>query len=133
MEGSMILLVEKNSPREIAQVIDAVMKMRSIAAVASTTPATVAGIGSVSVSTSAIIECKKRAKKSTATSKNAHAETSPRAAGSIALTCTFHSWMAFRSADYYSPIFNLSSRRAFPNPLLERGRTIIEGQVEHPC
>ncbi|THV94269.1 mating-type protein MAT alpha 1 [Aureobasidium pullulans] len=97
MPGSMILLIEKNLPKEIAQVIDAVMKMRSIAAVASTTPATVAGIGYVSVSTSAIIERKKRATQSNAASKNAHAETSPRAAGSIAPTCTLHSWMAFRS------------------------------------
>ncbi|TIA34901.1 mating-type protein MAT alpha 1 [Aureobasidium pullulans] len=97
MPGSMILLIEKNSPKEVAQVIDAVMKMRSIAAVASTTPATVAGIGYVSVSTSAIIERKKRATQSNAASKNAHAETSPRAAGSIAPTCTLHSWMAFRS------------------------------------
>ncbi|THX50181.1 mating-type protein MAT alpha 1 [Aureobasidium pullulans] len=96
MPGSMILLIEKNSPKEIGQVIDAVMKMRSIAAVASTTPATVAGIGYVSVSISAIIERKKRATQSTAASKNAHAETSPRAAGSIAPTCTLHSWMAFR-------------------------------------
>lgn len=95
MPGSMILLIEKNSPKEIGQVIDAVMKMRSIAAV--TTPATVAGIGYVSVSISAIIERKKRATQSTAASKNAHAETSPRAAGSIAPTCTLHSWMAFRS------------------------------------
>ncbi|THZ67041.1 hypothetical protein D6C88_08194 [Aureobasidium pullulans] len=97
MPGSMILLIEKNSPKEIAQVIDAVMEMRSIAAVASTTPATVAGIGYVSVSTSAIIERKKRATQSNAASKNAHAETSPRAAGSIAPTCTLHSWMAFRT------------------------------------
>ncbi|CAC9885493.1 unnamed protein product [Aureobasidium pullulans] len=100
MPGSMILLIEKNSPKEIAQVIDAVMKMRSIAAVASTTPATVAGIGYVSVSTSAIIERKKRATQSNAASKNAHAETSPRAAGGIAPTCTLHSWMAFRSKLY---------------------------------
>ncbi|THZ22794.1 mating-type protein MAT alpha 1 [Aureobasidium pullulans] len=100
MPGSMILLIEKNSPKEIAQVIDAVMKMRSIAAVASTTPATVAGIGYVSVSTSAIIERKKRATQSNAASKNAHAETSPRAAGSIAPTCTLHSWMAFRKHSY---------------------------------
>ncbi|THY77431.1 hypothetical protein D6C87_00993 [Aureobasidium pullulans] len=100
MPGSMILLIEKNSPKEIAQVIDAVMEMRSIAAVASTTPATVAGIGYVSVSTSAIIERKKRATQSNAASKNAHAETSPRAAGSIAPTCTLHSWMAFRKHSY---------------------------------
>ncbi|THY53413.1 hypothetical protein D6C98_04897 [Aureobasidium pullulans] len=100
MPGSMILLIEKNSPKEVAQVIDAVMKMRSIAAVASTTPATVAGIGYVSVSTSAIIERKKRATQSNAASKNAHAETSPRAAGSIAPTCTLHSWMAFRKHSY---------------------------------
>ncbi|THX28104.1 mating-type protein MAT alpha 1 [Aureobasidium pullulans] len=101
MPESMALLLEKYSPEQIAEVIDAVMKMRPVAAVASTTPATVAGIGSVS--TSAITERKKRAKKSTAASKNAHAQTSPRAAGSIAPTRPLNSWMAFRS--YHSPIF----------------------------
>ncbi|OBW67194.1 MAG: Uncharacterized protein AUREO_027500 [Aureobasidium pullulans] len=114
MPGSMILLIEKNSPKEIAQVIDAVMKMRSIAAVASTTPATVAGIGYVSVSTSAIIERKKRATQSNDASKNAHAETSPRAAGSIAPTCTLRSWMAFRSKLAYSNIRESNSKSDAP-------------------
>ena len=145
MPGSMILLIEKNSPKEIAQVIDAAMKMRSVAAVASTTPATVAGIGSVS--TSAITERKKRAKKSTAASKNAHAQTSPRAAGSIAPTRPLNSWMAFRSKFSYCNAHFFSNWCRLPLSHLQvlpaEGHLRIldlhvaerpfQGQVEHPC
>ena len=85
MPESMALLLEKYSPEQIAEVVDAVMKMRPVtsqrAAVASTTSVT---------PVSAITERKKRAKKST-TSKVAHSS------GSIAPTRPLNSWMAFRS------------------------------------
>ncbi|OBW63794.1 MAG: Periodic tryptophan protein-like protein 2 [Aureobasidium pullulans] len=105
MPESMALLLEKYSPEQIAEVIDAVMKMRPVvshgAAVASPALAVGAGAGDAGP-VSAITERKKRAKKSTATTKK-NAQTSPRAAGSIAPTRPLNSWMAFRS--HHSPIF----------------------------
>jgi hypothetical protein len=86
MPESMALLLEKYSPEQIAEVIDAVMKMRPVASqrapIASPTPS------------SAITDRKKRAKKSN-TSKVA--QTSASATGSIAPTRPLNSWMAFRS------------------------------------
>lgn len=88
MPESMALLLEKYSPEQIAEVVDAVMKMRPAtsqrAAVASTTTTPTAPV-------SAITERKKRTKKSTA-SKVAHSSS-----GSIAPTRPLNSWMAFRS------------------------------------
>ena len=109
MPGWMILLIEKNPSEEIAQVIDAVMKTCPVAALASTTRATIACIGSVS--TSAITERKKRAKKSTAASKNAHAQTSRLLARSTPgwpseVNCPAVTSTSFATgADYYFPIF----------------------------
>lgn len=86
MPESMALLLEKYSPEQIAEVIDAVMKMRPSASqsavVASPTPV------------SAIIERKKRAKKSTSSKT---AQTSARPSNSVAPTRPLNSWMAFRS------------------------------------
>ena len=86
MPESMALLLEKYSPEQIAEVVDAVMKMRPAtsqrAAVASTTTPT---------PVSAVTERKKRAKKLTV-SKVAHTSS-----GSIAPTRPLNSWMAFRS------------------------------------
>nr|QFP98362.1 MAT1-1-1 [Aureobasidium zeae] len=92
MPESIALLLQKYSPEQIAEVVDAVMKMRPVASqqgpIASPTPS------------SAITDRKKRAKKSSA-SKGAQSSAS--AAGSIAPTRPLNSWMAFRS--YHSPIF----------------------------
>lgn len=84
MPESMALLLEKYSPEQIAEVVDAVMKMR---------PATSqrAAVATTSSPISAVTERKKRAKKS-ATPKVAHSSS-----GSIAPTRPLNSWMAFRS------------------------------------
>jgi hypothetical protein len=86
MPESMALLLEKYSPEQIAEVVDAVMKMR---------PATSQRAANASTATatpvSAVTERKKRAKKST-TSKVAHSSSD-----SIAPTRPLNSWMAFRS------------------------------------
>ena len=86
MPESMALLLEKYSPEQIAEVVDAVMKMRP-----ATSQRAAVALTTTTAPVSAITERKKRAKKS-APSKAAHSSS-----GSIAPTRPLNSWMAFRS------------------------------------
>jgi hypothetical protein len=139
MPESMALLLEKYSPEQIAEVVDAVMKMRPAtsqrAANASTAATTLV---------SAVTERKKRAKKST-TSKVTQSSS-----GSIAPTRPLNSWMAFRSklnhrmrvrtkcSDHLTRL-SLSHLQVIPaeghlwlfdSHVAERP---FQGQMEHPC
>ncbi|GAB7353584.1 hypothetical protein MBLNU459_g4008t1 [Dothideomycetes sp. NU459] len=99
MSASMGMLLEKYTPEQIAEIIDAVMTMRPVAVQPVTTHSAAAAAAATAISVR-----KKRSKKTTV-SKTAQrsAAVSSRPFSSIAPSRPLNSWMAFRS--YHAPMF----------------------------